>query len=247
MGRFRFPTQLIPLTLILAGCIAALILARSWLVPESFGQYGHYRADAVDEIREQPIVFAGSDACYDCHDDIVELKASSLHKGVACEVCHGPAAEHIEAPDEYTPDAPRGRGQCPLCHGYEVSRPSGFPQIVEARHNPGQPCMSCHEPHNPLLPHAPEECSACHRDIANLKIVSHHAMLACTQCHSVPGEHLSSPKFARAEIPTDAGTCAVCHEKGAAHELHPPEIDFETHSERYLCWDCHYPHYPEAN
>jgi hypothetical protein len=106
--------------------------------------------------------------------------------------------------------------------------------------------MTCHEPHNPLLPHAPEECSACHRDIASVKQVSHHARLACTQCHTVPSEHLENPNFVRAEKPTDVSTCAACHDRGANTEFEAPEIDVDTHGDRYLCWDCHYPHYPEA-
>jgi hypothetical protein len=242
-----FPKQLIPLTVLFAVAVGGLIAARTILVPDSFGEYGHYRGNVVDEIKTQPIVYAGAAACYDCHFEIVEQKAQSHHKNVACEVCHGPAAAHIEAPDEYVPDAPRGRGYCPLCHGYDPSRPSGFPQIVAERHNPGKPCMSCHNPHNPLLPHAPEECSACHRGIANLKTVSHHAALACTQCHTVPEEHLSTPRFVRAEKPNDRSTCATCHERGAKSELNPPTVDFDTHGERYVCWDCHYPHYPEAH
>lgn len=53
------------------------------------------------------------------------------HSGVACESCHGPALAHVEAPDEYIPDAPRGRKGCMLCHGYNPARPSGFPEIDE--------------------------------------------------------------------------------------------------------------------
>lgn len=243
----RVPKQLFPLAALFGLALAALITARTLLVPESFGIYGHYRADVVDEIAAQPVVYAGAKVCNDCHDDIVELKEGSHHAGVACETCHGPAWAHTEAPDEVTPDIPRGRGFCPLCHGYEPSRPSGFPQILADRHNPGRPCMACHNPHNPLLPRAPGECAACHRDIANVKMVSHHTMLACTQCHAVPQEHLTSPRFARAQKPTDASTCATCHSRSATGEFEAPIIDFETHGDRYLCWDCHYPHHPEAN
>ena len=38
--------------------------------------------------------------CLDCHDDIFEVKQSSFHKNVSCEVCHGPAAGH---PDAFIP------------------------------------------------------------------------------------------------------------------------------------------------
>jgi len=243
----KIPTQLVPVFIIILIAIAALIVARNILVPDSFGELGHYRSEAVGEIMELEPVYAGSEVCFDCHDDIVETKIGSRHDGVSCEVCHGPAIQHTEAPDEFIPDAPRGRGYCPLCHGYSPSRPSGFPQIIAERHNPGKACMSCHNPHNPLLPHAPEDCSACHRSISSVKMLSHHATLECTQCHEVEADHRTSPKFARASKPADNSTCAACHAKGSTLNNDAPKLDVESHSERYKCWDCHYPHYPEAN
>ncbi|MFQ5869027.1 MAG: hypothetical protein ACE5JC_03900 [Candidatus Zixiibacteriota bacterium] len=222
-------------------------MARILFVPHSFGKYGHYRADVVEEIISQEISYAGYQACVDCHDDVHELKAKSNHRGVSCEACHGPAAEHIEAPDEFTPRTPRERGYCPLCHGYNPSRPTGFPQIIVDLHNPGKACMSCHNPHNPLLPHAPEECSACHREIASQKMVSHHTSLACTRCHTVPEEHLVHPRFALAEKPARREFCGQCHGQEAPSPREIPRIDLHTHGERYLCWDCHYPHHPEAS
>jgi hypothetical protein len=228
--------------------VAGLIIARTLLVPETFGKYGHYRADAVDEARSQELVYAGADVCYECHDDIFDLKAESHHRGVSCEVCHGPAAEHTEDPDEFSPNLPTGRDACLICHSYNPSRPSGFPQVLAERHNPGRTCMSCHDAHEPSLPSAISECSACHRDIANVKVVSHHAVLECSVCHQVPEEHMADPRFVRAAKPTDNSTCAVCHQRGSdvMTEYDPPKIDVESHTDRYLCWDCHYPHFPEA-
>lgn len=243
----KIPQQLIPLAIIFALVIGAAITARILLVPETFGDYGHYRAAAVDEIAALEMVYAGQTVCNDCHDDIYETKRESNHRGVSCEACHGPALDHVDAPDEITPMAPRGRGYCPLCHGYNPARPSGFPQIVAERHNPGLPCMECHDPHNPLLPHAPEECSACHRDIANAKIVSHHASLECKKCHDVPEGHLSQPKFVRAEKPNSNDMCGNCHAKGSGAARSVPKVDIDEHSERYFCWECHYPHFPEMN
>ncbi|HDL02137.1 MAG TPA: hypothetical protein ENH23_07890 [candidate division Zixibacteria bacterium] len=243
----KIPQQLIPLAIILVIVIGVFIAATDMFVPESFGKLGHFRADAIQENMALEQVYAGSDACYDCHDDIVETKSKSYHKGLACEVCHGAAMKHIDSPEDFIPNAPRGRGYCPLCHGYNPSRPSGFPQIIADRHNPGKACMSCHNPHNPLLPNAPEECAACHREISNLKMLSHHATLPCTQCHTIEKGHKTSPKFSKAHKPTDNTTCANCHEKGSSVNKDAPKLNTEEHSERYLCWDCHYPHYPEAN
>jgi hypothetical protein len=244
---FKIPQQFLPLVVVFLLVIAALIVARELFVPETFGDLGHYRASSVDEIASLPLAFAGAEACYDCHDDIYETKQQSNHNGVSCEVCHGPAVQHVEAPDEFTPGAPRGRGYCPLCHGYNPSRPSGFPQIIAELHNPGKACMTCHEPHNPLLPHTPEECSACHREIARKKMVSHHTGLACTRCHTVLDGHLDNPRANRALKPVSGQTCGQCHDQAADSDREIPRIDLETHGQRYLCWDCHYPHYPEAN
>ena len=246
MNKLPVPQQVISLAIVFAILIAILIGARIFLVPESFGEYGHYRADAVEDNASKEINYAGYNACLECHEDIFEQKKNSNHDKVSCEACHGPAAKHVNAPDEFTPTAPRGRGYCPLCHGYNPSRPTGFPQIVTALHNPGKPCMTCHNPHNPLLPHKPEECSACHREIASEKRVSHHSSLDCERCHKVPEQHTVTPRFALAEKPTKREFCGECHAKGSAAPKEIPRIDLGTHGERYLCWDCHYPHYPEA-
>lgn len=246
MNKLPVPQQIISLAIVFAILIAGLVIARIILVPKSFGEYGHYRADAVDEIASQEIKYAGYQACRECHDDIFEQKENSNHRDVSCEVCHGPSVDHINSPDEIKPIAPRGRGYCPLCHGYDPSRPTGFPQIITSLHNPGKPCMTCHNPHNPLLPHKPEECSACHREIASEKRVSHHVSLACERCHTVPEQHLVDPRMTRVTKPASREFCGECHAKGSTAPSEIPRIDLATHGERYLCWDCHYPHNPEA-
>ena len=242
----KIPQQIISLSILFAVFISALFVARGFLVPKSFGKYGHYRADAADEVAAQPIQYAGYHACTECHSDIDEIKRLSNHKGLSCEVCHGAAAKHIEAPDEFIPTAPRERGYCPVCHGYNPSRPTGFPQILATQHNPGKPCMSCHDPHSPVTPRTPEDCSACHREIASEKSVSPHVTLACVRCHAVPQEHLMNPRLALPEKPASREFCGQCHAENADSPKEIPRIDLASHGDRYLCWDCHYPHYPEA-
>jgi hypothetical protein len=245
--KHKIPAQLFPLAILFIAAAAALIVARQFLVPPTFGKYGHYRAQAIDDNAAFPITYTGYTKCAECHDDIAGLKSQSNHRGVACEVCHGPGTKHVDDPSGFPLEAPRERGFCPLCHGFDPARPMGFPQILPILHNPGRPCISCHNPHNPLLPHAPEECSACHREIANEKAVSPHATVQCTTCHNVPGDHLTNPKFVQALKPTDRALCGQCHAKDAGGSNEILRVDMVTHGERYLCWDCHYPHYPEAN
>lgn len=246
LNNSKIPQQVISLAILFSTLIAVFFIARALFVPESFGDLGHYRADAVGEIKAQEIHYAGYEICMDCHDDIFELKAESNHSGLACEVCHGPAAQHVDAPDEFIPSAPRERGFCPLCHGFNPSRPTGFPQIITEYHNPGSACMTCHDPHSPALPHEDGECSACHREITSQKMVSHHTSVDCEKCHIVSQEHAANPRFGTAEIPTRKETCGQCHARDAKSSKLIPRVDIDTHGERYLCWDCHYPHHPEA-
>ena len=178
---YRIPQQLLPLTALLILILGALITARLLLVPDTFGDYGHYRADAVNEVAALEITYAGQEVCSECHDDIFETKRESHHRGVSCEVCHGPAVDHAEAPDEITPSAPRGRGYCPLCHGYNPARPSGFPQINPERHNPGKPCMTCHDPHSTGSGLIEEELTPSHGKF--LRPTGSKSL--CADCHGI--------------------------------------------------------------
>jgi hypothetical protein len=242
----KVPQQLLILGIIAVIIVSIFITMRLLFVPKSFGKFGHYRADAIETVRQLPISYAGAKACGDCHEEVVKTKTKGFHRNVSCEVCHGPAAAHTEDPSTIRPSAPRQRGLCPLCHNYNPSRPTGFPQIITAQHNPGKACMSCHNPHNPVTPTPPKECSACHRGIANQKIVSHHASLECTTCHTVPTDHIKNPRFVRVGKPTNNEFCGKCHDKDAKSAPQIPRIDLSQHAGRYLCWDCHYPHSPEA-
>ncbi|OGW82151.1 MAG: hypothetical protein A3G33_10505 [Omnitrophica bacterium RIFCSPLOWO2_12_FULL_44_17] len=243
----KIPQQVISLGILFLIAIGGFVIARKFFIPHSFGLYGHYRADAVEEIKKQEIVYAGAKACYDCHDDIYDLKAQSYHKDVACEVCHGPAASHVENPDGVLPPIPNDRKGCAICHDYSPPRPTGFPQIIEARHNPGKVCKSCHNPHNPTLPHTPESCSACHREIYMKKSISSHASLECATCHTVPEGHLTSPRANEVGKPQKREFCGQCHAEDAQVSKDILRIDLKTHGERSLCWECHYPHDPETN
>jgi hypothetical protein len=240
------PEQLKRLIVIVILLIAALVVVRSIFVPADFGIYGHYRTSAVEEIISQPIHYAGQELCFDCHDEIGSIKMEGYHRDLSCEVCHGPSASHTEEPEEIKPIAPRERGYCPLCHEYLPSRPTGFPQIISASHNPMSPCISCHEPHNPEPPETPKECSACHAEIARTIALSHHVYVPCVRCHNAPEEHKINPRGALPTKPATREFCGSCHAEDASSERGIPRIDLESHETRYMCWQCHYPHLPEA-
>jgi len=244
---FRAPGQIVRLAILFVIVASVLISVRRRFVPPSFGELGHYRADAIKEVAAQPIKYAGGQACVDCHAAEAETKNKSYHRGLACEVCHGPSHDHAEDPISHTPAVPRKRGEiCLYCHAYLPARPTGFPQIDERAHNPMEPCIKCHNPHDPSPPAAPESCSACHGQIAKMKAVSHHASLSCERCHEAPTEHLINPRAHLPKKPTQREFCGQCHATEAKDGPEVPRIDLATHGGRYLCWQCHYPHFPES-
>ncbi len=143
------PVQLRRLLLLFAVAIAAFVVVRHFLVPKSFGLYGHYRANAIGLVASQTPAYAGHLVCVECHEDKATMKSASKHAGVACETCHGPAAAHVADPTESKPELPTERNRCGLCHYREASRPAGFPQIDPAEHGGQEKCVSCHNPHAP--------------------------------------------------------------------------------------------------
>jgi hypothetical protein len=240
------PQQVSHLLILFIIFMVIFISGRRLLIPDTFGVYGHYRAAAVDSNMADSLVHAGHLTCAECHDDVAEIKSESYHRGVACETCHGPGYDHTQAPDEHTLPAPRERGYCVLCHSYNPSRPTGFPQIDQMSHNPGKPCMSCHDPHAPQLPNTPESCSACHAEIARTKAVSHHQNLSCIRCHEALEEHKITPRAYLPTVPKTREFCGECHSESAEGDIQVARIDMALHGENYNCWQCHYPHYPEA-
>jgi hypothetical protein len=242
----RIPQQVSRLAIVFALLIAALVAARHYLIPPTFGDDGHYRAAAIKDITAHPIKYAGRDACADCHSEEVETQSHGRHQALSCETCHGPAAAHVADPGAATPIIPRSRDFCPRCHGYDSSRPTGFPQIDPVSHNPPTPCVECHKPHAPQPPTVPSTCTACHAEIEHTKVASPHAGLPCTRCHEVSEQHRDTPRLSTPTKPTTREFCGGCHAKDANSPKEIPRIDLATHGGRTLCWQCHYPHFPEV-
>ena len=243
----RIPGQIKRLPILLVLLVIALLVIRSMLVPSDFGKYGHYRGSALADAASQEIQYAGQYVCADCHEDEFDAKNEGYHKSLSCEICHGPAAKHTDDPDEGQLRAPRDRGYCPLCHEYLPSRPTGFPQIITASHNPRKPCISCHEPHNPARPDPPEGCEACHTTIARTKALSEHVYVPCTRCHDAPKEHNVNPRRYIPSRPSNREFCGECHDAQGPGDRDVKKIDMTRHGEHYVCWQCHYPHLPEVH
>jgi len=242
----KLPDQVKRLSVLIIALAALFILIRPLFIPDDFGEYGHYRASAAEENAYLELKYAGQEICFDCHDDTEETKNAGYHRNLACEICHGPGKAHAEEPESVLLAAPRERGFCPLCHEYLPSRPTGFPQIVTASHNPMMPCIQCHDPHDPEPPEVPKECDACHAAIARSKALSHHVNIPCTFCHKTPEEHKINPREILPAKPVSREFCAQCHGENISNKRGIPKVDIATHEPRYVCWQCHYPHLPEA-
>ncbi len=137
---FKDIEHLIRLALVIAIAVVAFIFVRAAVIPRSFGQYGHYRGDAIAEIAARPIAFAGHQVCEGCH---------GKHIVVPCEACHGALSNHAEDPASVTPPKLDTAVVCARCHEANSAKPKTFPQVVTADHSGGIACDTCHQPHKP--------------------------------------------------------------------------------------------------
>ena len=139
---------MVPCVVILAG----LVIAHHLFVPRDFGLWGHYRASSVLQNAEKPMNYAGSQACADCHGDIVATKMTGYHKGVACEIVSRPCRPPHRGP---------GEGEAHHPQGSEPLSPLPRVPAVEAdRFSPG--CFRIAQPGEALhhLPPAPRSETA---------------------------------------------------------------------------------------
>jgi Cytochrome c554 and c-prime len=150
MNRFKDTGHLWRVALVFLAGIIAFVVVRALLVPKSFGEYGHYRGNAIAEIAAKPVVFAGHQACESCHSDVLALKKDGKHVGVNCEACHGALAAHAGDPGTVQPPKLDTAVLCVRCHQTNVAKPKEFPQIAAQEHSSGLPCETCHQPHSPL-------------------------------------------------------------------------------------------------
>ncbi len=147
MRRFNLPPQVVRLVLLTIGIVGSYMVARYFLTPKSFGQYGWYRGDALMERASLPRVYAGMKACDECHSDKLQQLAKFPHKTLSCEVCHGPGGAHAKDPDVKL--AVLTYGHCVRCHEANPTRPKWHKQINIREHYSGQKCTECHVPHAP--------------------------------------------------------------------------------------------------
>jgi hypothetical protein len=130
-----------------AGIVIAYLVARYFLTPTSFGQFGWYRGEALGEVAAREPLFAGKKACEECHSEECQKLAKFEHKTVSCESCHGVGRGHADNPDIAIEKLAFSR--CVRCHESDPSRPKWLKQIASREHYSGRRCTECHIPHQP--------------------------------------------------------------------------------------------------
>ena len=122
-------------------------MARYFLTPRTFGEYGWYRGAALLELGQREAVYAGRKACDECHSEQFKKLVEHGHKTLSCEVCHGAAQAHADNPD-LKPEKFHF-SLCVRCHEANRSRPKWHKQIVVKNHYTVSMCTDCHLPHQP--------------------------------------------------------------------------------------------------
>jgi len=145
--RFHLPPQVLRIVLLAAGIVSSYLVARYFLTPPSFRQYGFYRGAALLELGDREPVYAGRKECVSCHDEAGAKLAGHEHKNLSCEACHGPGQAHAANLD--VKPVALNFSHCVRCHEANLSRPKWHKQIVSKEHYPGSKCTECHRPHSP--------------------------------------------------------------------------------------------------
>lgn len=143
------PPQLKTLIPLFAILIILFLVVRSLLIPDSFGEQGHYRFNSIQENQDKELSYAGKAACAECHDDKAEELESDMHANISCETCHGPGLAHYDNPEPSNILKPDNRAHCGLCHNYNPTRKGKIAQVDLNEHNVDQKCIECHNPHLP--------------------------------------------------------------------------------------------------
>lgn len=144
--------------MVVIGLVVIVFVVRAFVVPNDFGTHGDkytytwYRAGDISDWEAVTVKYQGKQYCATCHQDKVDLIATTPHAIIQCENCHGPAVSHPKDPPKLTIDTTREL--CLRCHArldYPSSGRADIRGIDPAAHNPGIQCVNCHKPHNPTL------------------------------------------------------------------------------------------------
>ena len=208
---------------------------------------------------EDPSLYAGTDTCRTCHDEIAKTydrsahwKTMLNHRGVqyqGCEACHGPGKAHAESGGDVTKiirfqllSREESSRRCLNCHAFGEEH-ANFLRSEHLKNNVG--CIDCHSPHHPKVERAllttaqPMLCYGCHQEIrAQFSRPVHHRVnegfVACTNCHNPHGGFLT--RQLRSTAAQDL-VCFGCHtDKAGPFAFEHAPVKTEG------CVACHDPH-----
>ncbi len=151
--------------------ILLILIVRIFVVPSDFmaknGDYKYqwHRVSNEKDWKDFPVGYRGREFCGQCHPDKLEAINKSKHRKVECENCHVlPEAKKSTHPVnlqksykyKFIIGINKTRHLCLRCHQKLPYRPSvyrNFAKPVEfkmqdgEKHNPGMPCITCHDVH----------------------------------------------------------------------------------------------------
>jgi len=206
---------------------------------------GRTKTEAHQGLEAQPSINNAASACGECHPEIAESVADSLHVTLASFTEQLKARADIEKWEHI--DRVR-QNHCSACHtncgGCHVSRPAyakkGFVDghIFHAR------------------PHSLNQCMACHgsrvgNEFAGLKgqgdIHAQKYYMGCADCHMGDEMHAAAPAGIKSRYDLkEAVQCTDCHkdlEYGSVldHAVHLGKVQCQVcHSQSYTnCYSCH--------
>ncbi len=156
-------THIVWILLVLAVVVIAGVYVRAKMLPKSFGEFGHYRGNAIYDEMNRPIRNGTNSSCLVCHPYIREMHLNGVHHTVSCEFCHGPVADHVKD-GKVIAKLPKKQGKeikrlCLRCHNQIIrARPKesikmiSMPQHLEEKHvRTDHICNQCHNVHAPLM------------------------------------------------------------------------------------------------
>jgi hypothetical protein len=216
--------------------LVILFIVTTFLRPDSFGEHGHYRWDALNDIFASKIVNQNISTCSKCHNDIYQLHQKDAHYNVPCVDCHGAGDLHVaynqqgeeaknitneqaKLPKEYTLEG------CLYCHRKLNAKPSDFPQIDQAEHykflhvkDLTTKCIECHSPHEPIF---------LLTEVNQSKL--HPIVNKCTDCHNTK----PTKSFSDVANHPKIFDCKDCHSKIVN------SFEARPHSKYIECRTCH--------
>lgn len=147
------------LGILLAAGFIVFLFVKGWATPSSWDYEKWYRADSLEEMKQQPLVYGGNESCEECHEDEYEEALEFDHKTLSCESCHGALADHVKdgkkSANAIVDD--KSNWQCMNCHDKLINRPKDYPQFSKEkirRHKEmkeGILCLKCHDAHDPTI------------------------------------------------------------------------------------------------